>query len=118
MFASAPSSIASTESQERPVLDSKLRRMLALIDNVTDVSEIAREIAVWVLAGDDRDDPLDADLSSAMNDEDDVAYLKALVRRWPDATGDDVSCGYDLAIAVAKVSQSWGSASWYARATR
>ena len=92
--------------------------MLALIDNVTDASEIAREIAVWVLAGDDREDPLDADLSSAMNDEDDVAYLKALVRRWPDATGDDVSRGYDLAIAVAKESQSWASASWYARATR
>ena len=40
MFASAPSSIASTKSQERPVLDSNLRRMLALIDNVTDASEI------------------------------------------------------------------------------
>ena len=118
MLASAPSSIASTDSQEHPVLNSNLRRMLALIDNATDASEIAREIAVWVLAGEDSDDPLDADLSAALNDEDDVAYRKALLRRWPDATGDDINCGYDLAVAVAKVSQSWGSASWYARATR
>ena len=118
MLTAEQSSISKAASPEGPVLNSKVARMLALIDNATEASETARQLARWVLAGDESDDPIDAELSATLNDEDDDAYLNALRRRWPEATEDDITCGHDIAIAVAKVTQSWGSPSSYARTTR
>lgn len=59
--------------------------MMALIDTSADESPLVREIAGWVVSG-KIDDAIDADT--------DAAYMDALRRRWPEATDEEITRGF------------------------
>ena len=74
-------------------------RMMALIDTSADESPLVREIAGWVVSG-KIDDAIDAD-----TDDTDAAYMDALRRRWPEATDEEITRGFNLSVAVAEAAK-------------
>jgi hypothetical protein len=69
--------------------------MMALIDTFANESPLVREIAGWVVSG-KIDDAIDAD-----TDDTDAACMDALRRRWPEATDEEITRGFNLSVAVA-----------------
>ena len=71
-------------------------RVMALIDTFADESPLVREMAGWIVSG-KIDVAIDAD-----TDDTDAAYMDALRRRWPEATDEEITHGFNLAVAVAE----------------
>jgi hypothetical protein len=73
-------------------------RMLALIDTYKDEPPLIREIAARVVFGFEEED---AFFENDMEDED-AALVDALHRQWPEATDEEITRGFNLAVAVAE----------------
>ncbi len=69
--------------------------MLALIETFTDESPLIREIATRVVFGLEEED-------TYIEDEEDAALMDALHRQWPEATDEEITRGFNLAVAVAE----------------
>jgi hypothetical protein len=69
--------------------------MLALIDTFTDEPPLIREIAARVVFG-------LAEENTFIEDEEDAALMDALRRQWPEATDEEITHGFNLAVAVAE----------------
>ena len=74
-------------------------RMMALIDTFADELPLVREIAGWVVSG-KIDYAIDAD-----TDDMDAAYMDALRRRWPEATDEEITRGFNLSVAVVEAAK-------------
>jgi hypothetical protein len=69
--------------------------MLALIDTYKDEPPLIREIAARVVFDLGEED-------TYIEDEEDAALMDALRRQWPAATDEEITRGFNLAVAVAE----------------
>jgi hypothetical protein len=68
--------------------------VMALIDTFADESPLVRDMAEWIASG-KNDVAIDAD-----TDDKDAAYMDALRRQWPEASDEEITRGFNLAVAV------------------
>jgi len=70
-------------------------RMLALIDTYKHEPPLIREIAARVVFDLGEED-------TYIEDEEDAALMDALRRQWPEATDEEITRGFNLAVTVAE----------------
>jgi hypothetical protein len=73
--------------------------MLALIDTFKDEPPLIREIAARVVFGFEEEESFYEDDDM---EEEDAALMDALRREWPEATDEEITRGFNLAVAVAE----------------